>query len=63
MHRKFSTTESGESGHSPKGYIGEQKLNISHARFEKSQIFEILDQPIREHILSFHEALKPAIVA
>jgi hypothetical protein len=53
MHGQFSTTESGELEHSPKGYISEQKLNISHARFEKPQIFEVLDQRIREqHILS-----------
>ena len=48
MHEQFSTTESGELEHSPKGYISEQKLSISHARFDKPQISAILEQRIRE---------------
>jgi len=48
MHGEFSTTESRELKRSPKGYISEQKLSISHARFDKPQISAILEQRIRE---------------
>jgi hypothetical protein len=59
MHGQFSTTESGELEHSPKSYISEQKVSISHARFEKPQIFATLEQRITEqHILSLSHVVE-----
>jgi hypothetical protein len=59
MHEHFSTTERGELEFSPKGYISEQKVSISHARFEKPQIFATLEQRITEqHILSLSHGVE-----